>query len=79
MKDTVEMMLSEDYKACFKAEYYQAITNYNKLKWLLNKADNGNIEFLFAFSRDLCDAQIKAMEDYIYILKVRALIENIDL
>lgn len=79
LKDTVEMMLSEDYKERFKAEYYQIITRYNKLNNLLNKFDNGNLEFSLSCPRALYDAQIKAMEDYIYILKVRALIENIDL
>ncbi len=31
LKDTIEMMNSEDYKERFKAEYYQTLIRYNKL------------------------------------------------
>lgn len=32
LKDTIEMMTSEDYKERFKAEYYQTKIRYEKLK-----------------------------------------------
>ena len=31
-KDTVDMMLSDDYKERFKAEYYQTKERYERLK-----------------------------------------------
>ena len=38
LKDTIEMMTSNDYKERFKAEYYQAKIRYEKLKkfsWMI--------------------------------------------
>ena len=32
LRDTVDMMNSEDYKERFKAEYYQTVIRYGKLK-----------------------------------------------
>lgn len=32
LKETVEMMYSDDYKEQFKAEYYQTLIRYEKLK-----------------------------------------------
>lgn len=32
LRDTVEMMNSGDYKERFKAEYYQVVIRYQKLK-----------------------------------------------
>ena len=37
LKDTVEMMSSEDYKERFKAEYYQVKIRYGKLKYMLER------------------------------------------
>lgn len=45
LKDTVEMMNSDDYKERFKAEYYQLVTRYRGLKSMLIKWDEGNIKF----------------------------------
>lgn len=35
LKDTVEMMNSNDYKERFKAEYYRLVTRYRGLKLML--------------------------------------------
>ena len=43
LKDTVQMMQSEDYKERFKAEYLQNVIRYQKLKGMLQKWDNGEL------------------------------------
>ena len=45
LRDTIKMMNSEDYKERFKAEYYQVVIRYQKLKSMLNKWDNDQLEF----------------------------------
>ena len=35
LKDTVSLMQSADYKERFKAEYYQLVIRYKKLKAML--------------------------------------------
>lgn len=37
LKDTIEMMQSADYKERFKAEYYQVVIRYQKLKAMILK------------------------------------------
>lgn len=37
LKDTIDLMLSEDYKDRFKAEYYQTKIRYDKLHKMLVK------------------------------------------
>lgn len=37
LKDTVEVMNSEDYKDRFRAEYYQTVIRYGKLKNMLDR------------------------------------------
>lgn len=46
LKDTVEMMNSDDYKERFKAEYYQLVIRYNKLKSMLVKWDKGTLNLI---------------------------------
>ena len=45
LKDTVEMMQSEDSKERFKAEYYQLEIRTEKLKAMLDKWDAGELSF----------------------------------
>lgn len=45
LKDTIEMMNSEDYKERFKAEYYQAKIRYDKLHRMLIKYEAGTLDF----------------------------------
>lgn len=77
LKDTVQMMNSEDYKERFKAEYAQLVIRYEKLKAMLNEWDNGSLKFEPKCPRSTYNIQIKAMTDYIAILEARAVIENI--
>ena len=77
--DTVEMMNSSDYKERFKAEYSQLVIRYNGLRNMLEKWDNGTLEFEPTCPRSTYNLQIKAMTDYIAVLEARAVMENVDL
>ena len=77
LKDTVEMMLSSNYKERFKAEYYQVKIRYEKLKTMCDKWDKGVLEFKPTCPRVTYEFQLKAMRDYMYILESRARIEGI--
>lgn len=79
LKDTVEMMNSDDYKERFKADYYQLVTRYRSLKSMLTKWDEGTLNFEPTCPRNIYNTQIKAMVDYIEVLKARAIMEGIDL
>ncbi len=78
LKDTIEMMQSEDYKERFKAEYYQLKIRYEKLKIMLDKWDNGKLDFTPTCSRELYDKQIAGMETYLDVLADRAEIEGVE-
>lgn len=77
--DTIEMMNSEDYKERFKAEYYQVVIRYQKLKSMLDKWDNDQLEFAPICPRSTYNMQITAMTDYIAVLEARAVMEGVEL
>lgn len=79
LKDTIEMMASEDYKERFKAEYYQTKIRYGKLKYMLERWDDGTLDFIPTCPRSTYDLQISAMIDYIAILEARAVMEGVTL
>lgn len=79
LKNTVEMMNSEDYKERFKAEYQQVVIRYQKLSVMLEKWDKGELNFKPVCPRSTYNMQIKAMTDYIAILEARAVMEGIEL
>ena len=77
--DTVEMMNSSDYKERFKAEYAQLVIRYYGLRNMLEKWDNGTLEFKPTCPRSTYNLQIKAMTDYIAVLEARAVMEDVNL
>ena len=77
LAETVEMMNSTDYKDRFKAEYYQLAIRYKGLKAMLDKWDNGTLQFEPTCPRSTYNMQIKAMADYLAVLEARAVMENI--
>ena len=77
LKDTVDMMNSADYKDRFKAEYAQVVIRYQKLKGMLDKWDNGELNFQPTCPISTYNMQIKAMTDYIAVLEARAVMENV--
>ena len=79
LRETIEMMNSEDYKDRFKAEYYQVVIRYQKLKSMLDKWDSGQLEFTPTCPRSTYNMQITAMTDYIAVLEARAVMEGVEL
>ena len=79
LRETIEMMNSNDYKERFKAEYYQVVIRYQKLKSMLDKWDNNQLEFTPTCPRSTYNLQITAMTDYIAILEARAVMEGVEL
>jgi hypothetical protein len=79
LKDTVELMISEDYQERFIAEYHQTKIRYEKLHKTIVKYEAGTLNFTPSCSIELLKAQKRAMSKYLYALEVRAQIENIEL
>ena len=79
LKDTIEMMNSEDYKERFKAEYYQTKIRYDKLDKMTVKYEAGTLNFTPNCSLEVLKDQKKYMGNYIRMLKIRAEIEGINL
>ena len=77
LNETIEMMNSADYKERFKAEYAQLVIRYYALRNMLEKWDNGLLEFKPTCPRSTYKIQTKAMEDYIAILEARAALEGV--
>lgn len=79
LKHTIELMLSNDFKQRFKAEYYQLNKRIAGLQGMLIKYRQGTLDFVPNCSYDLLHTQLVYMEAYRNILEERAKIENIDL
>ena len=91
LKDTIELMNSDDYKERFKAEYHQTKIRYEKLKTFNTKIEaaektawenvvNGSVVMpKHNCPPSLLVAQQRAMGEYLHILEVRAVIEGINL
>lgn len=79
LQETAEMMCSEDYKERFKAEYYQVDIRCNRLRVMLEKWQNGTLEFKPTCPYDTLHTQLVFMEAYRNTLEGRAILEHIDL
>ena len=90
LKDTIEMMQSDDYKERFKAEYLQTKIRYEKLKKFNNKIEAANLTRFNSPSKvvkmpmhdcsdDMLKEQQHIMGHYLHLLEVRAEIEGIAL
>lgn len=79
LNDTCELMVSNDYKDRFKAEYYQLDNRINGLKNMLIKYQDGTLKFAPNCSYDLLNSQLKIMELYREILEERAVKEEVEL
>lgn len=78
-EDTVHMMLSDDYKERFKAEYYQLDIRAEKLRVMLNDWMMGKLKFKPSCDYGFLLKQFQLMDEYRMILRVRAQIEGIEL
>lgn len=79
LKDTIDLMNSEDYKDRFKAEYYQTKIRYDKLHKMLVKNEAGVLDFTPTAPISKLMEQKRYMGEYLRMLEIRAAIENIDL
>ena len=79
LKDTIELMTSEDFKERFKAEYYQLLFRLDSLTDMLNKWENNMLDFEPKCSKETLESQVIFMLGYMGILRLRAQIEEIDL
>ncbi len=77
LKDTIEMMQSEDYKERFKAEYYQTKIRYDKLRKMVDNWDS--LDFKPTCKKEIYTTQLDVMKSYLDILKLRAIKENVEL
>lgn len=76
---TVDMMLSDDPKERIKAEYHQLTYRVNKLQKMIREYKNNKRDCCHKCSLDLLLWQLKAMQEYQYVLKRRCEVENIKL
>lgn len=72
LKDTVDLMLSDDWKDRLKAEYLQCIIRTNGLQEALNSRQFGK------FEKMALESQLSAMRGYCGILASRCLRAGID-
>lgn len=79
LADTVELMVSDDYKDRFKAEFYQTRIRMFKLFDMLEKWDAGTLGYVPACARYLYLMQVKGMGLYVRAMRRRAKIEGIEL
>lgn len=84
LRETVELMNSADYKERFKAEYYQTKIRYKKLKEYNNKIEAAMTDYRLNMPKHDCPDwmlknQQQVMGEYLHLLEVRAVIENIEL
>ena len=77
LSDTIEAMVSEDYKNRFKAEYYQLDIRINKLCKIVDNYES--LSFKPKCSRHLLNSQLVSMLTYKSYLLQRAKIEDIEL
>ena len=79
IKDTVDMMLSEDYKERFVAEYWQLRRRYESLAKMIEKYYLGKLNFKPDCPIELFQRQADLMYSYLVCLETRAKIDKIKL
>lgn len=77
LKDTVEMMVSDDYKERFVAEYTQLKIRYDKLYAVLEKYAADKLDFKPTCPIEILYEQLDHMEAYLSVLETRAKYEDI--
>ncbi len=79
LSETIELMQSEDFKERFKAEYWQTKIRAEKLRTMLVKYEAGTLAFTPKCSLEILKRQHAVMSEYLYLLEVRAKIEEVEL
>ena len=75
----IELMKSEDYKDRFRPEFYQLEDRIDKLSNMLEIYKAGTLDFTPSCSYELLNNQLKAMNEYLLYLTIRAEIEGIEI
>ena len=79
LKDTVGLMISDDYRKRFVAEYWQTRIRMSKLLRTISCHYAVELPFALDCQVELLNKQYEAMRAYLEILKERAVIEGVDL
>ena len=79
LNETIDLMISEDYKDRFKAEYFQVKTRFDKLCAMYSHMKNGTLDFEPTCPIEIYTKQLDAMAQYVDILEKRARLEGINL
>ena len=79
LKDTVQLMESEDFKDHFVAEYQQTKIRYDRLHKMIVKYEAGKLPLTPVTPLEVLKKQASHMGQYLYILELRAQLENIEL
>ena len=79
LKDTIELMTSEDWKDRFIAEYLQTKIRYEKLHKMLVRREVGKCDFNTPISIESWKTQAQHMGLYLYELEKQAVIHGIEL
>lgn len=91
LQETAELMASSDYKERFMAEYYQVKIRVEKLENFIAKIRaishcekmerERELKKLINYDCDviILEDQLETMQKYLFLLKQRAVIENINL
>lgn len=84
LTQTKTLMESKDYKDRFIAEYWQTKIRYEKLKAFCNKLEASTYSMNVEAPKHDCvfgllKEQESVMGEYLHILEIRAVVENIEL
>ena len=79
LKDTIDLMLSNDYKERFKAEYYQDRNRTEGLERMLEAYKAGTLSFPPKCRYELLYEQLIYMRAKLKVLEERAFVENTSL
>ena len=74
-----KLMLNSDDKEILIKEYTKLKTRYNRLQEMLDKWDEGKLDFTPTCPRELYNMQLRVMKEYLDILVIRAKFGDIQL
>lgn len=77
LEETVSLMISNNYKDRFKAEYHQLRIRRDKLHEMIVKYASGNLDFVPDCPLEILEEQENIMNKYLEILEIRAQIEKV--
>lgn len=79
LKDTIGLMVGDNYKERFIAEFAQTQIRYSRLNAMVTKYKLGTLSFAPTCPIELLELQLRSMRDYLTVLEARAAIEHIDI